>query len=157
MLNSPYGNIDDFLSTLRKEPFEPSIYMQKGIDFENDVLAGKYPEYTPYIKGALYQVRIWGVCNGIGISGVIDFLQPDVIIDTKWAKSYEVGKYFNSSQHIFYPYVTKVYKFKYMINPECYIEEYNYKKGSAEKLIEDFIEWLKVAGYYEEWKERWVK
>ena len=157
LLNSPYATVESFLDTLNKVRFDPTPQMQAGIDFEQEVYEGKHETYNPYIKDALYQVRIWGTCNGIGISGIIDFLQPNVIIDVKHTKHYEVGKYYNTSQHIFYPYVTGIKHFKYMVNPECYVEEYWYKEGQAEKLINDFIEWLKVAGYYEIWKSKWYK
>ena len=37
---SEYGDIDDFIRTLKREPFERTEAMQKGIDFEN-IVTGK--------------------------------------------------------------------------------------------------------------------
>ena len=157
LLNNEYATIEDFLQTLNKEPYATNEYMQKGIDFEADVYAGKYPKFDKYINGCLKQVRIFGTCNGIGISGIIDVLQPNWIYDIKWTKSYQTGKYGKGSQHIFYPYVTGINNFAYIVNPDCYFEEYRYKQGQAEKLIEDFLKWLEIAGYYNIWQEKWRK
>jgi len=158
-LNSEYCTIDDFLRTLKREPFERTKPMQDGIDFEDEVFKGMHEFYNPYIQGADYQVKLTGEYNGIMIVGVADFIRPDLIIDVKKTKSYELGKYFNTSQHIIYPYLTDINNFKYLIRcgKQDYEEEYKYKEGQAEKLIDDFISWLKATNLYETWKLHWNK
>lgn len=157
LTHSEYADFEDFKNTLMKVPFEPTEAMQKGIDFEKEVMDGLHEPYLKYTDGALSQVRILGECKGILISGIMDLVQYDWIYDIKYTKNYEIGKYFNSSQHILYCYITGIKKFKYLINKECYVEEYHYKEGSAEKLIEEFIDWLRAVNLYETWRKYWIK
>ena len=156
---SEYGDIDDFICTLKREPFERTDAMQAGIDFENECYAGQHEHIQRYIAGGLFQVECAKIYNNILIYGFADVLNYDTIYDIKRTGKYSLGKYFNTSQHKIYCYCLEVDKFKYLIqtNTGFFVEDYTYKTGQAEALITEFIEWLKATKLYEIWKERWVR
>lgn len=133
--------------------------MLKGIEFENECYEGKHEHIQKYIKNGLYQVECRKMYKDILIFGYADVLTYDTIYDIKRVKSYKLGKYYNTSQHKIYCYCLDVYKFGYLIeaNDGFYKEDYNYKAGQTEQLIDQFIDWLKVTGYYNTWKEKWVR
>ena len=89
--------------------------------------------------------------------GIIDVLQPMRIYDVKTTSHYEVGKYQQTSQHLIYPYCTGIKDFSYLINEECYKEDYVYKDGQCEQLIDDFIRYLYQTELYSIWKNNWYK
>lgn len=156
---SEYGDINNFLSYLNKEPKEQTEAMLKGIEFENECYEGKHEHIQKYIKDGLYQVECRKMYKDILIFGYADVLTYDTIYDIKRTKAYKVGKYYNTSQHKIYCYCLGLDKFAYLVQADdgFYKEDYNYKTGQAEQLIDQFIDWLKVAGYYKTWKERWVR
>ena len=157
-LNNPNAKFDNFLKILKREKFERTEAMQKGIDFEEKVWKGEFQEFKNYIEDALWQVDIEGRYKDILIVGKIDLLHIDYIYDIKHTKKYKPGKYFNSSQHLIYPYCTEIENFKYLVwDGELHIESYIYKKGQLEKLIDEFIVWLKATQLYHIWLDNWRK
>ena len=164
---SEYGNIDNFISYLNKEKKEQTEAMLKGIEFENECYEGKHEHIQKYIKDGLYQVECRKIYKDILIFGYADCLKYNKISDIKRTKSYKLGKYFNTSQHKIYPFCLEVYEFEYLVqadyknNDEAkdhfYVEPYTYKQGQAEQLIDQFIDWLRVTGLYNTWKEKWVR
>lgn len=117
------GEMDEFLSTLRREKKPQSRAMLDGIRFENVVHAvsegvdiGPEQEwYKPIVEiceiitQGQYQVKasrplvmdnVEFVCFGI-----LDFLKAGVIYDTKFSRTYRVGKYLDSPQHPMYFYL----------------------------------------------------
>ena len=60
-----------------------------------------------------------------------------------------------------------MYEFEYLVQADYknddeakdnfFVEAYTYKQGQAEQLIDQFIDWLKVTGLYNTWKEKWVR
>ena len=114
------GEMDEFLSALRREKKPQSKAMLDGIRFENVVHAvsegvdiGPEQEwYKPIVEickiitQGQYQVKasrplvmdnVEFVCFGI-----LDFLKAGVIYDTKFSRTYRVGKYLDSPQHPMY-------------------------------------------------------
>lgn len=158
VINSEYANPQDFLDYLNRVEKETTEAQQKGLDFEDKVYKGEIEIYNEYVKDGLYQVKVGKFFdNNIFLLGIIDVLQPNRIYDIKTTKNYEVGKYFKTSQHIIYPYCTGVQNFSYLINEECYKEDYVYKEGQCEQLVNDFLRYLKVTDLFNIWKEKWYK
>ena len=54
-------------------------------------------------------------------------------------------------------YITGIKNFAYLINEECYKEDYVYQEGECEQLIDSFIDWLKQTNLYDIWREKWIK
>ena len=152
------ADIQEFIDYLNRIEKPTTEAQQKGLDFEDEVYKGNKPLYNPYVKNGLYQVKVSKPYKDILLLGIIDVLQPDRIYDVKTTKKYYTGKYFNTSQHIVYPYIVgDIKNFSYLINEECYKEDYVYQDGQCEELIDSFIDWLKLTNYYDIWKEKWIK
>ena len=151
------ADIQEFIDYLNRIEKPTTEAQQKGLDFEDEVYKGNKPLYNPYVEGGLYQVKVSKPYKDILLLGIIDVLQPDRIYDVKTTKTYKVGKYFNTSQHKVYCYITGIKNFSYLINEECYKEDYVYQDGQCEELIDSFIDWLKQTNLYDIWKEKWVK
>lgn len=152
--NADIQDFEDVLNRIKKPTTEAQ---QKGLDFEDEVYKGNKPLYNPYVKDGLYQVKVSKPYKDILLLGIIDVLQPDRIYDVKTTQVYKTGKYFDTSQHKVYCYITSIKNFSYLINEECYKEDYIYQDGQCEELIDSFINWLKQTNYYDIWKEKWVK
>lgn len=155
--NNENADINEFLSYLNKHHQPTTEAQQRGLDFEDEVYKGNKPLYNPYVKGGLYQVKVSKPYKDIVLLGVIDVLQPNNIYDVKTTSRYEVGKYYNASQHKVYCYITGIKNFSYLINEECYKEDYVYQDGQCEELIDSFIYWLKTTDLYDIWKSKWIK
>jgi len=84
--------------------------------------------------------------------GKMDVVKRDTIYDIKFTSNYELGKFFNSSQHLIYLYCTGLPKFQYLIsNGEDYwIEDY-YNHANIENEIKGKIS--DFLGYLENDKE----
>lgn len=151
------ADIQEFISYLNRETPPGTEAQQRGLDFEDEVYKGNKPLYNPYVEGGLYQVKVSKPYKDIILLGIIDVLQPNNIYDVKTTSRYEVGKYYNTSQHKVYCYITGVKNFSYLINEECYKEDYVYQDGQCEELIDSFIYWLKQTNLYDIWKSKWTK
>lgn len=157
LVNTESADINDFMSVLRREPHETTEAQQKGIEFEKECYRGEKDNYNQYIKGGYYQVRVKKYYKDILILGIIDVLQPDVIYDIKTTGSYKLGKYYKTSQHLIYPFCTGIKHFAYLVNKDCIKEDYYYKDGQCEELIDSFINWLERTNLINEWKKHWYK
>ena len=134
-----------FLSFLRKEPIEKTELMKTGINFEQEIcdyLDKKILDYdckfasTPKIAerigdGAERQVKIDCELDGNHLYGFIDFLTPELVIDTKYSKNWDAGKFYTSIQHLIYMYGTKKDNFLYLISDgrNHWEESYNWDDG----------------------------
>lgn len=168
---------DDFLKTLHKEPIQPTRAMLAGQRFENclnSVLNGAEIEPThewykpimelyPVLQSAQQQVALSKQVTVEGtefvLYGVLDFLKAGVIYDTKFSKSYHVGKYLNSPQHpMYFALVPEAYEFTYLICDGEYIYKETYRPDEVEpiertiKYFLEFLENLNLMGIY---KENW--
>lgn len=176
------GEWDEFLSTLRREKKPQSKAMLDGIRFENMVHAvsegaeiGPEQEwYRPVleiceiISQGQYQVKasrplvvddVEFVCYGI-----LDFLKAGVIYDTKFSKTYRVGKYLDSPQHPMYFYLCpEVRRFEYIISDGNYVYREVYLPEDTEpieKTIRQFMAWLDktnlVGLYCQNWRSKYA-
>jgi hypothetical protein len=168
---------DDFLKTLHKEPIQPTRAMLEGQRFENclnSVLNGAEIEPThewykpimelyPILQSAQQQVALSKQVTVEGtefvLYGVLDFLKAGVIYDTKFSKSYRVGKYLNSPQHpMYFALVPEAYEFTYLICDGEYIYKETYRPDEVEPIertIKYFLEFLKNLNLIGIYKENW--
>ena len=163
---SPADSRADFLRTLSRERFEPNEAMQKGIDFENDIMLlcddsiegtinlidnlskfSKEESYlqiinslTEIVKGGLWQQTCKKDLT-IGnqeflLYGKCDVVKRDTIYDIKFTSNYEVGKFLDSAQHLIYLYCLDLPKFQYLVSDG---EEYWVEDYHNHAGIEDEI------------------
>lgn len=167
----------EFLQTLRREPIETSEAMQKGIDFENLVVAlchgqqgfEEHDWYAPAIeiadivRGSQFQyvakkeVTIAGV--DFLLYGKLDSLKAGIINDIKFSGSYNVGKYFDSPQHPMYmECVPEATEFNYLVSNGRRVWRETYRREECKPIsdvIEEFIGYLRVSGLFEIYTNHW--
>lgn len=153
----------DFLRTLKRIPSEPNIYMQRGIEFEEECYKGNTP-ISNIIENGAYQivgkknVEVDGY--KILLYGRLDVLKGGTIYDIKRVSKYETQKYINSYQHGFYLTLFENAKdFKYLAfddSGRLHIETY-YKDQVKDTLqiVSDFIKWLKKNNLFDILKDKW--
>ena len=172
---------EDFLKTLRREPIQQTKAMLDGIRFENclnAVLNGAEIEPThewykpimelyPTLCGAQQQVavakdaRIQG--TDFVLYGKLDYLRAGIVYDTKYSKTYRVGKYLDSVQHpMYFALVPEAREFQYKICDGKYIYTETYRPDEVEPIertIKHFMDFLDkqnlVKTYYEFWKSKY--
>lgn len=184
-----YIKLDDktdaeFLATLRKEPFAPSEAMQKGIAFEDAVLAytkeGGFPddaspEYIDCIRqigdivaGGLWQERAGKdvILDGVHyiLYGKADVVKRNWLYDIKYTTNYEIGKYLMKIQHPVYMSLFCLQNFGYLITDgrNFYREDYFWQADSEVKMLGELQEMMAFiysvpefkAAYLEHWKAR---
>lgn len=168
------GNIQELLDLLDHKPPETTEVMQAGIDFEDDVLKvcnGGYEsadsvanEVASIVKGSLWQVPIKTQVLVDGkpllIFGRMDCLKRDWIYDIKRVLRYELGKYYDSIQHLSYMKAEAIKQFKYLVKcgNNLYTETY-YWDDNSEQLLQqratELIHWLKSINLYDRYAEHW--
>lgn len=162
----------EFKATLERKPFLDNVYMESGRNFEEDIKL--YSEGLPlkprfftkqerrdsYYKcvrevSGMIGAGTWG-CKGyqdiiIGgqdylIYGKTDILKGPLIIDIKFTKNYQTGKFKNFPQHkVYFRCFPGVKKFIYLVSDgkDVFKEQYM-REGteSIDSLISDFQSWL---------------
>lgn len=171
---------EEFLAVLRREPTPTTEAMQNGIDFEDTVnaLALHQPptarnadkwydaafKIAQYVEGGVSQYRAKKTIQVQGLSillyGRLDWLKAGNIIDIKFSKGYERGKYVDSTQHPVYmelvPEAT-VFTYKISNGVEVWTETYRRDETpSIYPIISDFLDWLQAQGLMEVYKEHWL-
>lgn len=122
----------ELLDYLWRKPKEQSQAMLDGVAFEKlvcDIADGVYTEddakkssfesaqrVAEIIKGAVRQEHLEMKLDGHIVHGFADFIKGDTIIDTKFSKSYELGKYWKSIQHLVYMHAGGIENFDYIIS-----------------------------------------
>ena len=171
------GELDEFLSTLRREKKPQSKAILDGIRFENMVHAvsegaeiGRDQEwYKPVmeiceiITQGQYQVKASRplVVDGVEFVcyGILDFLKAGVIYDTKFSKTYKVGKYLDSPQHPMYFYLCpEVQRFEYIISDGSYVYREAYLPEDTEhieKTVRQFMSWLDKTNFVDLYCQNW--
>lgn len=170
----PYA---EFLKTLNREPTETTEAMQNGIDFEDLVTAilkgNANPENKWYeaafnvakrIRGGILQCRASKEIevNGykILLYGRLDALLAGVIYDIKFSKSYDVGKYIDSTQHpTYFELLPEAKEFTYLVSNGTNVWPETYRRDESQDIkiiIADFLAWLSAQGLLELYKEKWL-
>lgn len=167
----------EFMQTLNREPTAPNEAMQNGIDFEDLVTAitkgGGDPNNKWYdaaatiarqVQGGQLQYRARKQIQAGGLTlvlyGRLDCLKAGRITDIKFSKSYDAGKYFDSTQHpTYFELVPEAREFTYLVSngsavwPETYRHE---ETRSIYPIISDFFDWLRAQGLMEIYMKKWL-
>lgn len=156
----------ELMETLAKVPTPPNEAMQAGIKFEDDVFAycegGDLIEDDSYsscvkevgdiVRGGIWQESLFAPVS-IGLDDYMLFGKSDVIkenwiYDIKFSKSYDVGKYNDSIQHLVYMYASGIENFAYLVSNgrDVWREDYHWNNQSEQTLkvqIANLVEFLK--------------
>ena len=172
---------DEFLRTLRNERSPSNRYKDDGIRFENVLNATldgaeidrSHEWYKPIrslsrtLAGSAQQVS---ASKDITVDGVrfvlygkLDFLKAGIIYDTKFSKTYKVGKYRENPQHpLYFAIVPEAYKFQYKICDGQYVYTETYTPNEVEPIertIKQFMGFLDrqnlVEVYCDNWKSKY--
>ena len=156
------GEMDEFLSTLRREKKPQSRAMLDGIRFEN-VVHKPIVEICEITTQGQYQVKasrplvmdnVEFVCFGI-----LDFLKAGVIYDTKFSRTYRVGKYLDSPQHPMYFYLCpEVRRFEYIISDGSYVYREVYLPEDTEPIettVRRFMTWMDKTNLVDLYCQNW--
>lgn len=185
MKSNPYEDLttekdpaEEFLRVLRREPTETTEAMRNGIEFEDMVTAiaagtdvdadhnwyDAARKAAQTVKGGVtqYKAKMELDISGVPILlyGRIDFLKAGIVIDTKFSKSYERGKYIDSTQHPTYlRLVPEAYEFMYLISNGTDVWTETYRRDETpdiEPVIADFFRYLTEKGLMETYKKHWA-
>ena len=175
------GDMKEFAETLQRKKKPPTKAMLDGQRFENVVesvatgitIEPDHEWYRPVteianiVKDGQYQVKLSRGLTIDGITfvcyGILDFLKCGVIYDTKFSKTYHVGKYLDSPQHPMYFYLCpEAYKFEYIISDGKWVYREIYRPDDVEPIertIKHFMDFLDSLGlvntYCENWKSKY--
>lgn len=165
-LENEYGNLEEFIKTLSREPMISTESIKNGFRFEEYMIQN----YEPTKNGS-YQVKLSkNITTKTGtyvLYGRLDCLKAGTIYDYKYTGSYDVGKFYDSYQHpIYFEICPEADKFEYLISNNyrdgkedfnLYHEIYYREdaKVDLEQEIDNFIEWLKTNNLYNLFCEKW--
>jgi len=172
---------EEFLKVLRREPTEVTEAMQNGNDFEALVTkiltgnAGTAFAFEPKwydaasavaseLRGAQLQFsvskRVLIAGQEYVLHGRFDALRAGVISDIKFSKSYEKGKYFDSTQHPMYMFLMPTAReFTYIVSNGSGVWHETYTREETRDIfpiITAFLSWLEDAGLLELYRKHWV-
>lgn len=166
----------EFMLTLRREPTPTTEAMQNGIQFEDLVTAiingcanprDQWYEAAEKIArrcaGGILQYKAKKAIEVGGMSfilyGRLDCLKAGEIIDIKFTKSYDTGKYFSSTQHpTYFELIPEASRFTYLASNGSAVWPETYRREEAPSIypvISDFIDWLRAVGLLEVYQEHW--
>ena len=115
------------------------------------------------VKGGQFQCKVKKEITVSGITfllyGRLDVLKAGEINDIKFSKSYDRGKYFDSTQHPTYmELVPEARRFRYIISNgrEVWTETYEREETpDICPIISDFADWLTGQGLLPVYKDYW--
>lgn len=153
----------EFLDTLSRLPSEPNIYMQKGIDFEEECYKGN-TIISPIIENGAYQIAGKKLIKVSGINvllyGRLDVLKGGIIYDIKRVTKYSPQKYIKSCQHSVYlelfpdakQFTYLVYDDAEKLHTETY---YRDECMNVYGVVADFIRWLQENDLFDVFVSKW--
>ena len=184
MKDSPYedatserDSYQDFLRDLRREPGEQTEAMRNGIEFEDlvtDIVNGdadtehKWYEAAAKVAGIVkggqlqYKAKKQITVSGeqILLYGRLDVLKAGEVIDIKFSKGYERGKYISSTQHPTYlELIPEAGKFTYLVSNGTEVWTETYRRDEAPDItitIASFLAYLKDNGLWELYAKHWT-
>lgn len=184
MKESPYedatterDSFAEFMQTLHRVPTPTTDAMQKGINFEdlvtditrgigdpNDRWYDAAAKVARRVQGgvlqykALKEIQVGGLA--LVLYGRLDCLKAGEIIDIKFSGSYDVGKYFNSTQHpTYFEIVPEANRFTYLVSNGSAVWPETYRRDetpSIKPTISDFLDWLQAMGLMDIYKDKWL-
>lgn len=177
LLTNEYGNLDNFISTLKREKQEQTQSQLDGFEFEDWAVANYEPT-----KGGQYQVKLSKpVQSSQGtrylLYGRLDCLKNGRVYDYKHTSNYEVGKFFGRCQTACYlELVPEAKEMVYVIGKDKPAYQLKYEEENGEDFdpytiytetytreevkpiqeeISNFEEWLKTMKLWETYTEHW--
>lgn len=166
----------EFMATLRREPTPTTEAMQNGIRFENLVTAIINGNADPGEQWYSAAEKVAHRCAGgilqykakkaimvsdmeLLLYGRLDCLKAGEIIDIKFSKGYDPGKYFSSTQHpTYFELIPEADRFTYLVSngsavwPETYRRD---EAGDIRPVIADFFDWLRAVDLMSVYQEHW--
>lgn len=170
----------EFLDVLNRVPTPPTEAMQDGLDFEElvssiangaewetdkdhrwYVAASKVAEI---VRGGQFQFKAKKPVT-IGnmhylLYGRLDVLKAGEISDIKFSKSYDRGKYFDSTQHPLYlELIPEAERFNYLVSNGTDVWTESYTRDETRSIlpvIADFTDWVKAQGLFPIFAEKWA-
>lgn len=166
----------EFMAMLRREPTPTTEAMQNGIRFENLVTAIINGNADPSEQWYSAAEKVARRCAGgilqykakkalmVGdmellLYGRLDCLKAGEIIDIKFSKGYDPGKYFSSTQHpTYFELIPEADRFTYLVSngsavwPETYRRD---EAGDIRPVIADFFDWLRAVDLMSVYQEHW--
>ncbi len=184
MKDSPYedatterDSYQEFLQALRREPGEQTEAMRNGIEFEDLVTAiatgeadteHKWYEaackVASIVKGGWFQYKAKKEMTVSGekilLYGRLDVLKAGEVIDIKFSKGYERGKYIDSTQHPTYlELIPEAGQFTYLVSNGSEVWTETYRRDETPDIttiIESFLEYLKGNGLWDVYVSHWT-
>lgn len=183
MKDSPYDDAtterdsyQEFLQSLRREPGEQTEAMMNGIEFEDlvaDIVNGdadadhKWHEAAAkvacIVKGGWLQYKAKKEITVSGVKillyGRLDVLKAGEILDIKFSKGYERGKYITSTQHPTYlELIPEAGQFTYIISNGTEVWTETYRRDETPSIIpiiESFLAYLKENDLWDLFVNHW--
>lgn len=91
--------------------------------------------------------------------GRLDALKAGGVYDIKFSKSYDRGKYFDSTQHPMYMELVPAAKdFSYLVSNGEHVWTEKYRRDECKNIrhtISDFLGWLEVMGLMDLYRQHW--
>lgn len=184
MKDSPYedatterDSYTEFLQALRREPGEQTEAMRNGVEFEDlvtDIVNGdadtehKWYEAAHTVAGIVkggwlqYKAKKEITVSGekILLYGRLDVLKAGEIIDIKFSKGYERGKYISSTQHPTYlELIPEAEKFTYLVSNGTEVWTETYRRDETPDItviIESFLAYLKENDLWDLYVSHWA-
>lgn len=171
---------EDFLSTLNREPRQPTKAMLDGTQFENvlnNVLNGEaIPEDHEWysvitqmareLKGSQQQVVLFQDTvvddQPFLLHGVLDYLRAGRIWDCKFTKNYHLNKYHwsdTAQTAMYFALVPEARDFTYLISDGKWVYREKYPRDIVppiEQTIQYFMCFLKIHGLWDAYEEHWA-
>ena len=175
-LNTERDPMEEFMQTLRREPTPPTEAMQNGIKFEGAVTAavnGRHwgnenwydaaAKIAARVRGGISQVKVNRIVQlgdiTLVLHGRLDWLRAGEIIDVKFSKSYDRGKYFSSTQHpMYFELVPEAARFTYLVSNGSEVWEETYRRDETRSVffdIKDFLVWLQMMDLMGLYQKKW--
>lgn len=169
----------EFLDALHRVETPPNEAMQNGIDFEELVtsIANEADWQTDrdhrwydaarrvaeIVRGGQFQYKAKKPVTVGGVHfllyGRLDVLKAGEIIDIKFSKSYDRGKYFDSTQHPMYlELIPEAERFKYLVSNGSDVWTETYRRDETRNIlpiVADFWSWLGSQGLTDEYRRYW--
>ena len=176
-MTSERAPLAEFMDTLNRVPTPPNEAMANGIAFEDLVTAitqGRgdlkdrwYDAASRVARiagGGILQYRASKTVEAGGLTlvlyGRLDCLKSGEIYDIKFSKSYERGKYLDSTQHPTYlELVPEARGFTYIVSNGSEVWTESYRRDETPAIlpvISDFLDWMQAMGVLDIYKEKWL-
>lgn len=180
----------EFMQVLRRESTETTEAMRNGIRFEQMVTDILYAQDHPLLDGsigipaAVEEDRWYSAATAVAeiihgaqlqfvaksvfpignqdalLYGRLDALRGGHIYDIKFSKSYDRGKYIDSTQHPMYmKLIPEAVDFTYVISNGNDVWTETYRRDETPdiiKTIDEFYGWLDSQGLAETYREHWL-